>query len=177
MSDWIYIAGVDIGVRKVSVVEGWVRYMEVDFTVDSIALNSRESKERDMAEAWLALQDWLDLRIKRDDMKEHKVFIEEPPYVHNHRTAMLLSATYGVVSTVFASNGFEVLGVPVSEWKKVVVGKGNATKEEVRRWAVEMWPNIGVESLSQDEIDALAVFHYGIETTRKEQGVIDELSM
>ena len=61
------------------------------------------------------------------------VAIEAPVVAgaRNLRTAIDMSLTSGAVAAGIYRLGLRVLFVPVASWKKVVVGKGNATKEEV----------------------------------------------
>lgn len=79
----------------------------------------------------------LELRALRHQLsefitREDVVFVEEPPLAgsRNVRTFAALNQVYAIV----LSSTSEAYSVEVGTWKKQVVGKGNATKEEVSTW-------------------------------------------
>ena len=84
-------------------------------------------------------------------------YIEEPVVAgaRNLRTSLRIAQISGAVLS--AVNG-EL--VPVSTWKKEVVGKGNAKKEEIREW-LKTQPEYKYASSSQDWIDATCLRLYG----------------
>lgn len=84
-------------------------------------------------------------------------FVEEPVVAgaRNIRTSLQMAQVCGVVLS--ALNG-EV--VPVSTWKKAVVGKGNASKDEVKEWLFNSKRDFPA-SAKQDHIDATCIRIYG----------------
>lgn len=88
-----------------------------------------------------------------------RVVIEDPPYVKgNPRTLKILS---GVAALVQAESRRRWPWAPViwqtpGEWKKATVGKGNATKDDVRTW-VENWHACADAKMPQDAIDAISI--------------------
>lgn len=68
-----------------------------------------------------------------------KVFIEEPVVAgaRNLRTSLQIAQTAGVV---LLASGRGTRLVPVTSWKKGVIGKGNATKEEISAWLAQKYP-------------------------------------
>lgn len=52
--------------------------------------------------------------------------------------------------------------VSIQTWKKQVIGKGNATKTDVKQWAAQYWRAIYESNPSdQDVLDAAAINRYG----------------
>lgn len=84
-------------------------------------------------------------------------FVEEPVVAgaRNLRTSLRIAQISGAVLS--AING-EL--VPVSTWKKAIVGKGNAKKEEVKAW-LKTQPEYDMAFSSQDWIDATCLRLYG----------------
>lgn len=84
-------------------------------------------------------------------------FVEEPVVAgaRNLRTSLRIAQISGAV---LAAVPGEL--VPVPRWKKEVVGKGNATKEEVREW-LESQPGYENPLSSQDHVDATCLRFYG----------------
>ena len=72
-----------------------------------------------------------------------------------------IQATIGIAETVgmVLSLGFPATLVPISSWKKRVVGKGNATKEDVEEW----YRSTGGTLQGQDFYDAAALHAYGVQ--------------
>ncbi len=78
------------------------------------------------------------------------------------RSTLVQAYVNGAVQGMLAEDGWAVHLVPVGTWKKEVVGKGNATKEEVAEWAAARKTGVVTESKNdQDVIDALALCDYG----------------
>lgn len=84
------------------------------------------------------------------------VFCEEPVVAgaRNLRTTIGIAETVGGVLALPC----EVTLVPVSSWKKEVLGNGNSNKQEVARWFQRTYPGI---KASQDVCDAAAICEYG----------------
>ena len=76
----------------------------------------------------------------------------------NASTAVQMGITAGALSVTLNQHNVRNIFVPSARWKKEVVGKGNAKKEEVMAWAVERWPD--QEFKTQDQADALAMAVY-----------------
>lgn len=178
MSDtWRCVFGVDLGTKKVSVASASIRFKDDEFLIDNIAIHTWESVLNDYSLIWKEVREWLIPLIQSNlttgEYRSHYLpgtaFVEEPPFVRNHRTHLYLSAMFGVIMGTFASELVEPIGIPVSSWKKTVIGNGNANKDLVRQAMIDKWPALAVNLLLQDEIDALALLTYGMETFRKEQ--------
>lgn len=87
------------------------------------------------------------------------VMVEQPIAAGKMNPHLLWAC--GVVSAALASAlaDVSVWHVGVSSWKKATVGRGNATKEEVREWAAAQ----GHPHLPQDQADALAIAAYTLD--------------
>lgn len=84
------------------------------------------------------------------------VYVERPTGAHpnpplDHATGVAQAALYDGLSDVFAFP-VDVQLVPVSTWKKAIIGNGNAGKHQVAQWAAAKG-----YSGPQDGADALAI--------------------
>lgn len=78
------------------------------------------------------------------------------------KTTMVQCFTSGAVQGVLHEEGISTQVANVSSWKKRVVGKGNATKEEVAEFLRLRWPSLyGHSKGNQDLIDASCIALYG----------------
>ena len=92
-----------------------------------------------------------------------EAYIEAPLVGRGGVKSTLVQAyVSGAVQGMLAEDGWVVHLVPVGTWKKQVVGKGNATKEDVAEWAAGRKTGVVTASDNdQDVIDALALVEYG----------------
>ena len=75
------------------------------------------------------------------------------------KSTMVQAFVSGAVQAVLYDLGIGVHLVPVGTWKKATVGKGNATKAEVKQWVEMKYPTLKGEG--QDILDAAALADYG----------------
>lgn len=179
---WRFVAGVDYGVRSIAIASAWQRPTGDAFLIDELTLRIFRSPEQEPFKAWSEMQDFLwdyfyDHKVTSPDDRESWDawgFIEEPPYVKSHRIAMLMGGSFGVIGTAMFSHDVEVIGVPVNTWKKEVVGKGNASKDQVREAVYNAYyPGVAVGEMTQDECDALAIMDYGLRVSSREWRTAD----
>ncbi len=79
------------------------------------------------------------------------------------RSTMVQAFTSGAIQGALHERGCTVHGANVSKWKKVVVGKGNATKPEVAESIRGQWPSLHRAAAGdQDLHDAAAIALYGL---------------
>lgn len=76
--------------------------------------------------------------------------VEEPGGVRSNQIIM----AWGIIMAALAGKGFAVVSYPVSSWRKDVLGKGNATKEDSRRHVEE---SLGFKIEKEDENEAAAI--------------------
>jgi Holliday junction resolvasome RuvABC endonuclease subunit len=84
-------------------------------------------------------------------------YVEEPVVAgaRNLRTSLRMAQVSGAILSVMSGEL-----VPVSTWKKAVVGKGNATKDDVRAY-LQSQPEFKETHGKQDWIDATCIRLYG----------------
>lgn len=86
------------------------------------------------------------------------VFCEEPLALRNGKTTRLLSLAAGAIWAAHTDQDFWWHWVDNNTWKARVIGKGSASKEEIREWSTA---NGGLEEWDQDHHDAHAIAVYG----------------
>lgn len=90
------------------------------------------------------------------------VFYEAPPLAgsRNLQTLIALSQTSGALLAASSGKCYEV---PVATWKKEVVGKGNATKDDAAEWLqINDYPAYLQCHGDQNLIDACCIQKYGV---------------
>ena len=105
---------------------------------------------------YLRFRQWL-TEVKSAVETLEAIYFEE---VRAHRGVDAAHVYGGLVATLTAwceHHGIPYAGVPVGTWKRDLTGKGNADKAAVMA-AVR---NLGYAPETQDEADALGVFHHG----------------
>lgn len=96
-------------------------------------------------ESWLKEVLWLDLDLlAMEEVKRHK----------GTDAAHLYGGITAIITRVCEWREITYTGIGVGTWKKLVVGKGNASKEDVMQAAIHRWPNT---SFTQDEADAACI--------------------
>ena len=146
------IYGVDLGMRSLYI------YGTEDIHIVSVPKGDRYLEIYSMAK-------WVSQIFDKDDT----VFYEEPVLAgpKNIRTIIGLAQSSAALLSGSVAHCYEV---PVGTWKKEVVGKGNAKKEEVAAWLKENDPE-SFDRCGEDQnlIDAACIQKYGIK-------VMDRLS-
>ncbi len=135
------VIGVDLGVRSIHVSTSY------NATTLSVDKTTRGEELRHLL-----------LQYEAIFMAHNTVaFIEEPLMAgpRNIRTALQMAQVAGALMTAMPS-----YLVPVTTWKKEIVGKGNAKKEEVAEWLKER-PEYVHTGGSQDLVDATCIRLYG----------------
>jgi Holliday junction resolvasome RuvABC endonuclease subunit len=139
------IWGVDLGMRSLYI------YGTEDIQIVSVPKGDRYLEIYSMAK-------WVSQIFDKDDT----VFYEEPVLAgpKNIRTIIGLAQSSAALLSGSAAHCYEV---PVGTWKKEVVGKGNAKKEEVAAWLEENdHPTFVRCGEDQNLIDAACIQKYGI---------------
>ena len=95
------------------------------------------------------------------------VYIEDSIFIQNYRTSKTISEIIGNIK--YSLKDYDYVTVPVTTWKKGVIGKGNANKDDVKVFILKKYPEL--EGELQDIIDATAICLYGIKC---EKGKIKE---
>jgi Holliday junction resolvasome RuvABC endonuclease subunit len=144
------VIGIDVGIRSFAMVHLSESGFHIPMTY-SVPKGSR----------WYELQSLSNAAITIANDPDDICFIEEPPLAgsRNVRTALQLAQTCGALLGVIPVKCYLT---SVGEWKKTVVGKGNATKEEVGEFLNAHFPEL-YELCSKDQnlIDATCIALYG----------------
>jgi len=84
----------------------------------------------------------------------HFAAIEAAIFIQNPKTTIAIANVIGAVWAFLLTKKLGVAIVDNKQWKKVIVGKGNASKEDIKKFAVEKWGDIFPE---QDYADAACI--------------------
>lgn len=93
--------------------------------------------------------------------KPNKIYIEEAIYVSNFKTSRAISEVIGNLKILCRNKGFEFEMVPNKTWKKEIIGNGNASKDDIRKWVVDHYKKVGNDG-PQDLYDAICIALYGV---------------
>lgn len=96
-------------------------------------------------------------------------FVEQPVLGRGGvRATMVQAFTSGAVQGALYDAGCDVHLANPSTWKKRVVGKGNATKDDVSKWLRSRWPSLHTQAGgNQDIVDASCIAIYGQQICRE----------
>lgn len=89
------------------------------------------------------------------DVRPDGVAVEEVFVSQNAKTTLRLGHARGVILLAAASQDIPVHEYAPREIKQAVMGRGNATKAQVK-WMMSQMLNIRIDDLSEDAADALA---------------------
>lgn len=78
----------------------------------------------------------------------------------NIKTGLRLAQVAGVILVACRHAGAATLLVAPSEWKKAVVGVGNASKDQVDEWLAGHHPDLRAACHTQDAVDATCLALY-----------------
>ena len=85
-------------------------------------------------------------------IKPDVVYLEEAIYISNFKTSRSISEVIGNMKFVLTENKIPYEAVAVTSWKKKVIGKGNAKKQDVKDFILKKYPQL--EGNEQDIFDA-----------------------
>ncbi len=144
------IVGIDADSKKIAMVmfnndqlESW-HFMES---------KSKETQDR-VFDLYFHFESFI--KSKKPDM----VFIEEAFYCNNFKTSKAITEVISNCKLICKLNHIPFELVQNKTWKKYVLGNGNATKEDIKKFVVAKYPQFKKEP--QDLSDALAICLYGI---------------
>lgn len=138
------IVGIDLGIRAV--------YISTPTKTVTLSVDKGKTRHTEISDlGWL---------LEQEAERSWTCFIEEPVVagVRNLRTTIQIAQISGLVMAIVD----EAFLVPVSTWKKEVVGKGNASKAEVAAWLESNDSRLYAKVKdNQDHIDATCIRLYG----------------
>ena len=80
--------------------------------------------------------------------------IEAAIFIQNPKTSLSIANVVGAVWGLLVSGGITTFGVDNRQWKKEIIGKGNATKADIKEFAINKW---GERFPEQDYADAACI--------------------
>lgn len=167
--------GIDLGVRSfhaVGLVPGFgipggrapegslSKFSLILATPKSVANQDPRERARELTQLGHGINPTPGIGISAGD----QVFIEEPPLAgsKNLRTFLKLAQVSGVLGFGAHRSGAVVTYVPVSTWKKEVIGAGGASKDVVAAWLSAFYPAHSQSCLGdQNYVDATCLALYG----------------
>jgi len=114
--------------------------------------------------SWGKLYNHQQISALKYEFNINKAYIEEVPFVNNHQTMRKLCEAVGVLKGFLLVNDIPFATIPVSSWKKLAIGSGGATKQEVEKLITLI--TIMPPDLEQDVYDAAGVALAGYATER-----------
>jgi Holliday junction resolvasome RuvABC endonuclease subunit len=94
------------------------------------------------------------------------VYMEAPLVGRNVASTIVQAQVGGAVIAAARNSATELVLVNVGSWKKQVVGKGNALKEDAAAWLEKNWPEAyHLAQGDQDLVDAACINRYGVMMT------------
>jgi hypothetical protein len=141
--------GIDYGVRSAHI----AIITDKDLTVHTISTDKLDSRQDELIYIRSKIEQFLsDIDI---------VVIESPVLAgpRNLQVLISMSQVCGVLLT--SCTPHTAVTVAVASWKKEIVGKGNASKEEVANWLEKYYPDFYNKCQRQDHIDATCIALYG----------------
>ncbi len=151
------IYGLDLGTRRLAAAcaeTGWC---------DLLELKSAGKHAVPIENAGKYLAEWLEVIGPWQSTDIEPVFYAERPFVGrphgNVRTAIGQALTVG---GVLAQAPGSIYLIEQAEWKKAIIGRGNASKEDIARWLAQEHPSLSEAAHgNQDLIDAFCISFYG----------------
>ena len=80
--------------------------------------------------------------------------IEAAIFIQNPKTTIAIANVIGAAWAFLLTRNIPTVIIDNRQWKKVIVGKGNASKDDIKKFAVDKWGDIFPE---QDYADAACI--------------------
>lgn len=142
--------GIDYGVRRVAVGSVDPRFI---YDIKVSAAPGEPNDPDALDELYRDIRVIVSSLVKKDGVL---VAIESPIQgaSANIKTGLRLAQVAGAIQVACRHAGAATLLVAPSEWKKAVVGVGNAGKDQVDEWLAANHPHLRAACHSQDAVDA-----------------------
>lgn len=155
------LIGIDPSSRKLAAVYGTVGDEPyVQYTIEKLP--------QDKPTACLMAYEWMHRLVSIQDVTKHKVYaaIELPVLGRGGPGSTIPQAQInGALLAGAQAAGAIVILVNNARAKKEVVGKGNASKDDIRRWVKQAWPALYSDIKNdQDLCDSTMIYMYGHKT-------------
>lgn len=118
---------------------------------------------KDKPEACLAAMEWAQSLVGMAGLDDVYVYIEYPVMGRGGPGSTIPQALInGALQAGAFKAGAKVFSVNNAHCKKVVIGKGNATKDDIRAWVKKAWPALYEQiGKDQDLCDSAMIYVYG----------------
>ena len=87
-------------------------------------------------------------------IKVTKSFIEAAIFIQNPKTTIAIAHVVGAVWFALIKEGIDTVIIDNRQWKKNILDKGNASKIDIKNFAIDKWGDIFPE---QDYADAACI--------------------
>ena len=95
------------------------------------------------------------IKVILNDVVPVQAAVEAAIYIQNPKATIAIASVAGLARFACHMNGFECEFVDNTKWKRDILGKGNASKVEIKEFAVDKW---GAEKFpEQDFADAACI--------------------
>jgi Holliday junction resolvasome RuvABC endonuclease subunit len=157
----ISVVGIDPSSRKLAAVYGVVgREPYIEYTVEKLP--------QDKPTACLMAYEWMQRLVVGQQATGNTVYaaIELPVLGRGGPGSTIPQAQInGALLAGAQCAGATIILVNNARAKKEVVGKGNASKDDIRRWVKDAWPSLYSEIKNdQDLCDSAMIYQYGRKT-------------
>jgi len=146
------IVGVDLDSKKIAI----AIFDDSKFT----SYFFYHSKIKNTQERIFDLYDEFGVIIK--GISPNKVYFEDSLYIQNFKSSKVLSEVLGNCKLVCRLAQIPFGVVSNKTWKKIVIGNGNATKEDIKNFVLAKYNDKFDEDEPQDIFDAIGIGLYGI---------------
>jgi len=97
--------------------------------------------------------------LRKAELEPDIVYIEQAIYRQNIKTTLTIDSVINAAKYTCVLNELAYKIIDNRSWKKGILGKGNAKKEEIRNFADSKWGDV---INSQDLADAACIALYGL---------------
>ena len=111
-----------------------------------------ESRFLDFGEAFL--EDISKIKVLLGKTSTVQAAVESPIYIQNPKATIAIASVAGLVRFICFISDMGCVYVDNTKWKRDIIGKGNASKDEIKEFAIEKW---GDNFPEQDYADAACI--------------------
>jgi len=145
------VCGIDCDSKKIAIVI-------LDNEENLITFYELKSDSKNTQERIFDLYDMFHAIVH--SLNANKVYIEDSLYLQNFKTSKVITEAIGNCKSIFRAHSIPFEMVCNTTWKKTVIGKGNASKNEIKAYILNKYPKLSDKS--QDILDATCIALYGI---------------
>ena len=140
-------------------IDGQYNYGNVDSNENILTQQKWGSKEKTFESRFLDFGEnfWHDLskiKVILDKDSTVRATVEAPIYIQNPKATIAIASVVGLVRFICFLNNIECEYLDNTKWKRDIIGKGNASKVEIKEYAIAKWGEVFSE---QDFADAACI--------------------